>query len=181
MFRLSTAFSLPASAASPRARATSWRQLPSLAVALVPGLAAAQSPGGSQGSSSQDDPAIRFRMPTVTVTAQKEPEDKQKVPVSVTAVSKDTIDERRHPHRQRGGDLRAQYLLHRVVGEKTEQRPLPRHQLEPEQSGHHHLHRRRAAAERQLVEHRAARRRIRSSSCAVRRARSSAATRWAAW
>ena len=31
-------------------------------------------------------------MPTVTVPAQKEPEDKQKVPVSVTAVSKDTID-----------------------------------------------------------------------------------------
>jgi iron complex outermembrane receptor protein len=63
-----------------------------LAVALGPGLAAAQSPGGSQGSSPQDDPAIRFRMPTVTVTAQKEPEDKQGVPVSVTAVSKDTID-----------------------------------------------------------------------------------------
>jgi iron complex outermembrane receptor protein len=63
-----------------------------LAVALGPGLAAAQSAGGSQGSSSQDDPAIRFRMPTVTVTAQKEPEDKQKVPVSVTAVSQDTID-----------------------------------------------------------------------------------------
>ena len=31
-------------------------------------------------------------MPTVTVTAQKEPEDKQKVPVSVTAVSQDTIE-----------------------------------------------------------------------------------------
>ena len=43
--------------------------------------------------------------------------------------------------------------------QKAEQRPLPRHQLEPEQPGHHHLHRRRAAAERQLVEHRAARRR----------------------
>ena len=63
-----------------------------LAVALVPGLVTAQSTGSSQGSSSQDDPAIRFRMPTVTVTAQKEPEDKQRVPVSVTAVSKDTID-----------------------------------------------------------------------------------------
>ena len=31
-------------------------------------------------------------MPTVTVTAQKEPEDKQKIPVSVTAVSQDTIE-----------------------------------------------------------------------------------------
>jgi iron complex outermembrane receptor protein len=32
-------------------------------------------------------------MPTVTVTAQKEAEDKQRIPVSVTAVSKDTIDD----------------------------------------------------------------------------------------
>jgi iron complex outermembrane recepter protein len=63
-----------------------------LAVAFAPGVAAAQSPGGSQSSTSEDDPAIRFRMPTVTVTAQKEPEDKQRVPVSVTAVSKDIID-----------------------------------------------------------------------------------------
>ena len=31
-------------------------------------------------------------MPTVTVTAQKEPEDRQKVPVSVTAVTRETID-----------------------------------------------------------------------------------------
>ena len=31
-------------------------------------------------------------MPTVIVTAQKEPEDKQKIPVSVTAVLKDTIE-----------------------------------------------------------------------------------------
>jgi iron complex outermembrane recepter protein len=63
-----------------------------LAVLLVPALVTAQSTSAGQGSSAQDDPAIRFRMPTVTVTAQKEPEDKQRVPVSVTAVSKDTID-----------------------------------------------------------------------------------------
>ena len=63
-----------------------------LAVVLVPALVTAQSTSAGQGSSAQDDPAIRFRMPTVTVTAQKEPEDKQRVPVSVTAVSKDTID-----------------------------------------------------------------------------------------
>ncbi len=58
-----------------------------LAVALIlaPGQAAAQP------SASSQDP-LRFRLPTVTVTAQKEPEDKQKIPVSVTAVSKDTID-----------------------------------------------------------------------------------------
>jgi iron complex outermembrane receptor protein len=45
-----------------------------------------------QSDASQDDPALRFRMPTVTVTAQKEEEDKQKVPVSVTAVSKDVLE-----------------------------------------------------------------------------------------
>ena len=38
-----------------------------------------------------DDP-LRVKLPTVTVTAQKESEDKQKVPVSVTAVPKDTLD-----------------------------------------------------------------------------------------
>ena len=43
-------------------------------------------------ASSEDDPALRFQVPTVTVTAQKEPEDKQKIPVSVTAVSQDTIE-----------------------------------------------------------------------------------------
>ena len=103
--------------------------------------------------------ALRFQMPTVTVTAQKEPEDKQKIPVSVTAVSAGHDRERRHPHRQRGGDLRAEHLLHGVDGAEAEQRPVPRHQLQPEQPGHHDLHRRRPAAQRQLLEHRAARRR----------------------
>jgi iron complex outermembrane receptor protein len=58
--------------------------------ALVASTASAQSTAA--GSTSQDDPTLRFRMPTVIVTAQKEPADKQKVPVSVTAVSKDTLD-----------------------------------------------------------------------------------------
>jgi iron complex outermembrane recepter protein len=40
---------------------------------------------------SQDDP-LRATLPPVTVTAQKEPEDLQKLPLSVTAVSKETID-----------------------------------------------------------------------------------------
>ena len=52
----------------------------------------AQSGETSQGGSSQDDPTLRFRVPTVTVTARKEPEDKQKVPISVTAVARDTIE-----------------------------------------------------------------------------------------
>src|SRR5262245_26604507 len=60
-------------------------------MALVPAPAIGQSAGGA-AANAEEDPALRFRMPTVTVTAQKEPEDKQKVPVSVTAVSQDTID-----------------------------------------------------------------------------------------
>ena len=45
----------------------------------------------TQAPAPQEDP-YRFRMPAVNVTAQKEPEDIQKIPVSVTAVSKDTIE-----------------------------------------------------------------------------------------
>ena len=91
MFRLSTAFISVVRRISVRGRNVAGLAT-ILAGALVPELVTAQSSGGSQGSPPQDDPAIRFRLPTVTVTAQKEPEDKQRVPVSVTAVSKDTID-----------------------------------------------------------------------------------------
>jgi iron complex outermembrane recepter protein len=41
---------------------------------------------------SPDDPLVRVTLPSVTVTAQKEPEDARELPVSVTAVSADTID-----------------------------------------------------------------------------------------
>ena len=116
------------------------------------------APPTQSSSAAQDDP-LRFEMPTVTVTAQKEPEDKQKLPVSVTAVPQDDDRERRHPHRQRGSDLRAEYLFHGVDGEEAEQRPVPRHQLQPEQPGHHDLYRRRPPVQRELLEHRAARRR----------------------
>ena len=63
----------------------------------------------------------------------------------------------RDPHRQRGGDFRAEYLLHRVDGEEAEQRPFPWHQLQPEQSRHHDLYRWRPAVQREHLEHRAAR------------------------
>lgn len=43
-------------------------------------------------SDPEEDPALRFRMPTVTVTARKQAEDKQRVPASVTAVSKEALD-----------------------------------------------------------------------------------------
>jgi iron complex outermembrane receptor protein len=56
----------------------------------MPALVAAQTAGAPQASSSQD--AVRFRLPTLTVTAQKEAEDPQRLPVSVTTVPRDTID-----------------------------------------------------------------------------------------
>src|SRR5690554_3317648 len=61
-----------------------------LILLTAPSLAAAQAPGAS--SLPADDP-LRFVMPTITVTAQKEPADRQKVPVSVTAVTRETIDQ----------------------------------------------------------------------------------------
>jgi len=61
-----------------------------LLLVLTPALAAAQTAGAPQASSPQD--AVRFRLPTLTVTAQKEAEDPHKLPVSVTAVPQDTID-----------------------------------------------------------------------------------------
>lgn len=61
-----------------------------LILLTAPSLAAAQAPGAS--SQPADDP-LRFVMPTITVTAQKEPADRQKVPVSVTAVTRETIDQ----------------------------------------------------------------------------------------
>ena len=132
-----------------------------LAVLLVPALVTAQSTGAGQGSSAQDDPAIRFRMPTVTVTAQKEPEDKQKIPVSVTAVLEGHDRERRHPHRERGRDLRARTLSSpSVTARKLSNRAFPRDRLRARPiPGITTYYRRRAAAQCQLVEHRAARRR----------------------
>ena len=60
--------------------------------ALVPTTADAQPSGGPQTGSSQEEPEFRFRVPTITVTAQKEPEDQQKVPVSVTGVPAETLE-----------------------------------------------------------------------------------------
>jgi len=60
------------------------RALLAIAVAhlAVPALAAAQP-------APQQPPTLA--LPTVTVTAQKEPADEQKLPVSVTAVPADTL------------------------------------------------------------------------------------------
>ena len=68
---------------------------------LVSGPAAAgQSSPATQPPATGPAPApppptddqLRLTLPPVTVTAQKEPEDARRLPVSVTAVSKDTID-----------------------------------------------------------------------------------------
>jgi iron complex outermembrane receptor protein len=67
-----------------------------LGVLVVAGAAVhAQQPSGAATTpvpASQDDTAIRIRLPVLTVTAQKEPEEARKLPVSVTAVPKDTLD-----------------------------------------------------------------------------------------
>ena len=62
-----------------------------LSLLSVPAFAAAQTTPAPAGA-SQDDPLLRVGLPTVTVTAQKEPEEIQKLPLSVTAVSKEMID-----------------------------------------------------------------------------------------
>jgi iron complex outermembrane receptor protein len=62
------------------------------AVALpAPSFGQTPVPAGAVATPTEDD-TLRFKMPTVTVTAQKQPEDRQKVPVSVTAVTRETID-----------------------------------------------------------------------------------------
>jgi iron complex outermembrane recepter protein len=63
-----------------------------LAAIALPESVTAQTTTPQDHTTAQGDDALRFRMPTVMVTAQKSAEDKQKVPISVTAVSKETID-----------------------------------------------------------------------------------------
>jgi iron complex outermembrane receptor protein len=48
---------------------------------------------GTSGSSQGSQPATRVTLPTVTVTAQKEPADAQELPVSVTTVLADTLED----------------------------------------------------------------------------------------
>jgi len=61
----------------------------------APSRSEAQAPpdGSAPSTQSEPDPTLRFRMPTVTVTAQKVAQDEQKVPVSVTAVPRDTLED----------------------------------------------------------------------------------------
>jgi len=61
-----------------------------LASSVLTGLSAAGQT--TPAAQPPDDPLVRVTLPSVTVTAQKEPEDARKLPVSVTAVSADTIE-----------------------------------------------------------------------------------------
>jgi outer membrane receptor protein involved in Fe transport len=63
-----------------------------VALALTTARLGAQTSPHRDPAAAQDDPTLRIEMPTVTVTAQKLEEDKQKIPVSVTAVAKDAIE-----------------------------------------------------------------------------------------
>jgi iron complex outermembrane receptor protein len=70
---------------------------PAIAYALAalslaaPALAQTPATPAASTTGTQDD-TLRIKLPPVTVTAQKESEDKQKVPVSVTAVPEATLE-----------------------------------------------------------------------------------------
>jgi len=66
--------------------------LASLVFVLVPTIAHAQASGAAPSGASPEDPQIRIKVPTITVTAQKDPEDQQQVPVSVTGVPAETLE-----------------------------------------------------------------------------------------
>ncbi len=63
-----------------------------LILAIASSVGAQDRPNPVPPSTQQDDGTIRLRLPTVVVTAQKESEDIQEAPVSVTAVTKDTLE-----------------------------------------------------------------------------------------
>ena len=61
--------------------------------AISPAPASAQSSGSTQPPAAQQgQPAARFILPPITVTAQKEPADPTTLPTSVTAISQEQID-----------------------------------------------------------------------------------------
>src|SRR5262245_46257089 len=61
-------------------------------VVLLAASAAAPAAAQTGAAGSQQEPSLRFQLPTLIVTAQKQPEDKQTIPVSVTAVSRRTLE-----------------------------------------------------------------------------------------
>lgn len=63
------------------------RKLLAFMIVLGPPIAV-----GAQQPTQDDQGTVRLRIPPITVTAEKEPEDVQKAPVSVTAVTKETLE-----------------------------------------------------------------------------------------
>src|SRR5688572_24481422 len=61
-------------------------------LAVVAAILSAPIAVAAQQPAQDDQGVVRLRVPTITVTAEKEPEDAQKAPVSVTAVTKDTLE-----------------------------------------------------------------------------------------
>lgn len=59
---------------------------------VVGASAEAYAQSGSLATGSNQSDGLRVRLPDVTVTAQKEPEPVEEAPVSVTAVTKETLD-----------------------------------------------------------------------------------------
>ena len=66
--------------------------VPVRSAALVVGLALAASVVQAQTTPEISQPTSRFELPTVVVTAEKQPEEATEVPVSVTTVQRDTIE-----------------------------------------------------------------------------------------
>ncbi len=117
------------------------------------------APAAAQTQPSSQTTPPRFVEPPLSSPRRRSRRTSRRFRSASRPSRKTTIDDAGIHVVSEAAHLRAQHLLHRVVGPEAEQRAVPRHRLEPEQPRHHDLHRRRAAAERELVEHRAARRR----------------------
>ena len=92
------------------------------AVAIpAPALGQTPVPAGAVATPTEDD-TLRFKMPTVTVTAQKEPEDRAEGAGQRHGRHPRDHRRRRRPPGQRRGHLRAEHRLHRVHGAQAEQR-----------------------------------------------------------
>ena len=111
---------------------------------VLAGLSAA---GQTTPAQPPADPTVRVTLPSVNVTAQKEPEDARKLPVSVTAVSADTIERAGIRIVSDAAIFAPNIYLHRFHRPQAEQPAVPRHRLEPGQSRRHDLRRRRAPAQ----------------------------------
>ncbi len=133
------------------------------------------SAAGQSTTSQQppDDPLVRVTLPSVTVTAQKEPEDPRRLPVSVTAVTADTIDRAGIRIVSEAAIFAPNVTFTEFTARKLSNPRFRGIGSSPGNPGGHDLHRRRPAAQLELVEHRAPRRRsnrvrARAAECAVR-------------